>query len=66
MARREKLAVVLHDKDNLDVHVVELCDRIQCILEMQRIHNMDDDVGRCFEYRRYFGKYVESYRKAVA
>ena len=50
MACREKLAVILYDKDYLDVHVVELCDGIQCILKMQRIHNMDDDVGRRFEY----------------
>ena len=59
-------SVILYDKDYLDVHVVELCDGIQCILKMQRIHNMDDDVGRCFEYRRYLGKNVESYRKTVA
>ena len=66
MAGGEEFIIVSDNKYDLDVHIVELGHRIECILQMQRIHDVNDNVRRCVKDGRNLRKNVKTDGETVS
>ena len=66
MAGGEEFIIVSDNKYDLDVHIVEFGHRVECILQMQRIYDVKDNVRRCVKDGRNLRKNVKTDGETVS